>query len=201
MVSHASRFSRSGSELRDDARRRTNPQSVADGDRGHHSAAESGEMLPTDVFQNLTVAGPTIRRYVRSEEKFRSRIPESPKEIHGPAQTPERHCEALRRFLPARNGECPIRIELDFAAGLGWRRAMTRANVRHLSLLRAGLAAPGTGAVARKVVAGAVAAEAGQPDAPGWELGEGLPTWERELIAEALEAEASLVGAGTSPWE
>jgi hypothetical protein len=38
------------------------------------------------------------------------------KEIRDPAQSLERRREALRRFLPTRNGERPIRIEFDFAA-------------------------------------------------------------------------------------
>ena len=51
------------------------------------------------------------------------------------------------------------------------------------------------------MVAGAVAAEAGHQDAPGWDLADGLPTCERVLIADALDAEPALVGGGTNSWE
>ena len=122
------------------------------------------------------------------------------KEIRDPAQTLERRREALRRFLPTRNGERPIRIEFDFAAGSGWRRAMTRATVRHLSLRRAGLGLPGEKAVAPKMVAGAVTAEGEHPDAPGWDATEGLPTWERELVTASFEEVGQLVGAGADGW-
>jgi hypothetical protein len=51
------------------------------------------------------------------------------------------------------------------------------------------------------VVAGAVTAEAGQPDPPGWDLDDGLPTWERELVPSELEAEPALVGVASTSWE
>jgi hypothetical protein len=73
---------------------------------------------------------------------------------------------------------------------------MTRATVRHLSLRRAGLGLPGGEAVATNVVAGAATVEAGQPDVPGWDLAEGLPTWERELVTASFEEAGVLVGAG-----
>jgi len=43
------------------------------------------------------------------------------------------------------------------------------------------------------VVAGAVAAEAGHPEAPGWDLADGLPTWERELVMANFEEVGELV--------
>jgi hypothetical protein len=122
------------------------------------------------------------------------------KEIHDLAQTLERRREALRRFLPTQNGERPIRIEFDFATGTGWRRAMTRATVRHLSLRRAGLRLPGADAVVGGVVAGAVTAEGEHPDCPGWEFADGLPTRERELVTASFEEVGELVGAGTEGW-
>ena len=49
------------------------------------------------------------------------------REFRDPAHPLQRRREALRRFLPTRYGERPIRTEFDFAAGSGWRRAMRRA--------------------------------------------------------------------------
>jgi len=51
------------------------------------------------------------------------------------------------------------------------------------------------------VVSSAVAAEAERATAPGQDIADGLPTWERELVADALEAESALVGTGTNSWE
>jgi hypothetical protein len=59
-----------------DARRRTNSPSGDDRDRVHHSAAEPGKALLTNAFQDRTVVGPTVSRYVRSAEKFRLRSSE-----------------------------------------------------------------------------------------------------------------------------
>jgi DNA invertase Pin-like site-specific DNA recombinase len=135
----------------------------------------------------------------KPEDLIRATIEETravSKTIRDPSQSLERRREALRRFLPARNGERPIRIEFDFAAGTGWRRAMTRATVRHLSLRRARRASPGTGAVAPNVVAGAVAAEARHSDAPGRRPVDKLPTGERELVASNFEEVGELVGFG-----
>ena len=51
-----------------------------------------------------------------------------------------------------------------------------------------------------KVVAGAATAEGEHPDAPGWDLGEGLPTRERELVTGNIEEVAELVGAEVPGW-
>jgi hypothetical protein len=51
------------------------------------------------------------------------------------------------------------------------------------------------------VVSPAVAAKAEQPDPPGWDLADGVPTWERELVVDDLEAEPALVGAGAESQE
>jgi hypothetical protein len=47
-----------------------------------------------------------------------------------------------------------------------------------------------------KRVSSAVADEAEQPSAPGWELADGLPTRERELVTARFEMVLKLVGAG-----
>ena len=47
----------------------------------------------------------------------------------------------------------------------------------------------------------AVAAEAGQPDDPGWDPMEGPAAWERELGVEELTAEPSFVGAAVDAWK
>jgi hypothetical protein len=99
----------------------------------------------------------------------------------------ERRREVLRRFLPIRDGVRPIRVYFDEGAKRGWRKALKRVTVRHISV-RAVDMTP-------KMVAGAVAAEAEQPSAPGWEPFGDLATWERALGAEEMETEPALVGA------
>jgi hypothetical protein len=47
------------------------------------------------------------------------------------------------------------------------------------------------------LVSPAVTAEGEHPDAPAWDLSDGLPTWERELVPSELEELGELVGAGT----
>ena len=56
---------------------------------------------------------------------------------------------------------------------------------RHLSFADP----PPVGDASGCVVSPAVAAEAGHDGAPGWEPFEGLVTGERDLVADALEAE------------
>jgi hypothetical protein len=46
------------------------------------------------------------------------------------------------------------------------------------------------------VVAGAGIAGAEQPDAPGWELADGLLTRERKLVTADFEGVGELLGAG-----
>jgi len=45
------------------------------------------------------------------------------------------------------------------------------------------------------LVSPAGADEAEQPGDRGWELADGLPTWERELVATNLEEIEAMVGA------
>jgi recombinase/recombinase-like zinc beta ribbon protein len=108
----------------------------------------------------------------------------------------ERRREALRRLLPTRDGVRPIRVEIHVDAPAGWRRALKRVVVRCLTSRSAAKDERGVGFL----VAGAVADEAGQPDAPGWDPVEGLAAWERELGAEELEAEHARVGAEVGRW-
>jgi len=44
-------------------------------------------------------------------------------------------------------------------------------------------------------------AEGEHPEAPGWDLGDGLPTWERELVPSDLEEVDELVGTGVGGSE
>ena len=104
--------------------------------------------------------------------------------LHDRSVPLDRRREVLRRLLPMRDGKRPITFDFDFSAGRGWRRALRRVTVRHLSVRRR---------LSTKMVAGAVAAEAGQPDATAWDPVAALVTWERELGMAALE-EAALVG-------
>src|SRR5688572_5456648 len=71
----------------------------------------------------------------------------------------ERRKEILRRFLPARDGRKPIRIEIEVNGGRGWPGALRRVTVRHLSIRKHDCQA--------SVAAGAVTVEAGQRDGPG----------------------------------
>jgi hypothetical protein len=114
--------------------------------------------------------------------------------LSDPTFSLERRREVLRRLLPSRDGVRPIRVDIDVTAPRGWRRALKRVTVRCLTSRTTAKYERSVGSV----VAGAVAAEAGQPDAPGWELGDGLPTWERDLFANAMDAESALVGFVTS---
>jgi hypothetical protein len=109
----------------------------------------------------------------------------------------ERRREVLRNLFPKRDGTRPICAHFDPNAAKGWRRALRRVTVRHLSTREAVTGAP---EMSPLVVAGAVAAEAGQPDARGWDLGDGLPNWERELVPRELEEVGELVGAGVEGW-
>jgi hypothetical protein len=112
----------------------------------------------------------------------------------------ERRREVLRRLLPKRGDERPILVHIDPKAKKGWRNALKRVVVRHL-----GIEDTGDGAT-RKTrsfgfdVSPAVAAKAEQPEAPGWDLADGLPTWERELVPSELEEVGELVGAGAEVW-
>jgi len=108
--------------------------------------------------------------------------------LHTPSVPLEKRREVLRRLLPTRDGDRPIKFYFDSTAELGWRKALKRAAVRHISLR--------TDNMFKTVVAGAVAAEGEHPEAPGWELAEGLPTWERELVTAHFEEVGELVGAG-----
>lgn len=103
----------------------------------------------------------------------------------------ERRREVLRRFLPTRDGVRPIRIEIDVTAPPGWRRALKRVTVRCLTTRNPAKDERGLGFE----IAGAVAAEAGQPDAPGRDPVDGLAAWERELEMEELETVPMLVDA------
>jgi hypothetical protein len=46
-----------------------------------------------------------------------------------------------------------------------------------------------------------IAARARQPEATGWDLAGGLPTWERELVTAEFEEVGELVGAGAENQE
>ena len=59
----------------------------------------------------------------------------------------ERRREVLRRFLPIRDGVRPIRVYFDEGAQRGWRKALKRVTVRHISVR--------TGDMTPKMVAGA----------------------------------------------
>lgn len=50
------------------------------------------------------------------------------------------------------------------------------------------------------MVAGVVAADAGQPEVPGWDPVDGLAVWERELGLKEFEKEAALVDADSGGW-
>jgi hypothetical protein len=108
----------------------------------------------------------------------------------------ERRREVLRRLLPKRDGVRPILVYIDPKAGRGWRKALKRVVVRHLTTRDA----RDDGRSVGKRVSPAVATKAEQPEAPGWELAEGIPTWERELVAVDLEEVGELVGAATEEW-
>jgi hypothetical protein len=82
------------------------------------------------------------------------------------------------------DGVRPIQAEFDLTAKRGWRNALRRVTVRHLTTR--------TGAGQASAVAGAVSAEAGQPVAPG----EWLETALRELLPADLEVVGELVEAG-----
>ena len=112
----------------------------------------------------------------------------------------ERRREVLRCLLPKRGKERPIRVVIDPKAKKGWKNALKRILVRHLAIGEADEGRP-TAARSASQVSPAVAAEAGHPEAPGWDLADRLPTCERELVADAVEAESALVGAGTNSWE
>jgi site-specific DNA recombinase len=116
----------------------------------------------------------------------------------------ERRREILRRFLPTRDGVRPIRVEFDPTAKRGWRNALKRVTVRHLTT-RAGPAQAQENRVSQAaVVAGAVSAEACLP-LPGedgvLDPGSWLPYGERRLgpddFEDADELELVEVGAGT----
>ena len=65
--------------------------------------------------------------------------------------------KALRRLLPMKNGERPIRVAFDFMAdNKWWRRVMKGATVRHLSLRRGGVDDREQEKVGLEVVAGGV---------------------------------------------
>jgi hypothetical protein len=117
--------------------------------------------------------------------------------LRDPSLPLERRREVLRNLLPMRDGTRPICVHFDPNAAKGWRKAMKRATVRHLSTRETESRAAG---MSPFVVAGAVAEKAEQPDARGWDLGDGLPTWERELVPRELEEVGELVGAGTEGW-
>jgi hypothetical protein len=108
----------------------------------------------------------------------------------------ERRREVLRRLLPTRDGVRPILVYIDPNAPRGWRKALKRVTVRHLTVRSTQQNTSSVGFL----VAGAVAAKAEQPDPPGWDLADGVPTWERELVVDDLEAEPALLGAGASGW-
>ena len=106
----------------------------------------------------------------------------------------ERRREVLRRFLPTRDGQRPIRVEFDLTAKRGWQNALRRVTVRHLTTRTEGVRQA-------RLVAGAVTVEAGQLESPGWDAIRGLPTWERELVPGDLVAalDAEVVGMGAGP--
>jgi DNA invertase Pin-like site-specific DNA recombinase len=112
--------------------------------------------------------------------------------LHNPAAPLGRRREALRRLLPLRNGERPIRVHVDPTAKRGWRNALRRVTVRHLTTKIDRL---------RQVslVAGAVSAEGCHP-LPGedgvLDPGSWLPYDERELLPADLEEAGELVEAG-----
>jgi hypothetical protein len=118
--------------------------------------------------------------------------------VHDSANYLERRREMLRRVLVAPPGECPIWVDIDFTAGKGWRRAIKGVAVRHVWIRRGRVDGRGQEKVGLSVVAGAVAAEAGQPEAPAWDLDQGLATWERKLGSESFDLEYELAGCGNS---
>jgi hypothetical protein len=91
--------------------------------------------------------------------------------------------------LSVRDGVRPIRVHIEPKAPPGWRNALKRVRVRHLSFADP----PAVGDASGLVVSPAVDAKAGQPDATAWDPVAALVTWERELGMAALE-EAALVG-------
>lgn len=104
----------------------------------------------------------------------------------------ERRREVLRRLLPKRDGVRPILVYIDPNAGRGWRKALQRIVVRHLTTRNP----PENGRSVGKKVSPAVAAKAEQPDAPRWDPFEGLAAWERELLTEDLESVPELFECG-----
>ncbi|MBL8841960.1 MAG: recombinase zinc beta ribbon domain-containing protein [Planctomycetes bacterium] len=71
----------------------------------------------------------------------------------------ERRREVLRRFLPKRGDERPIRVEFDPTAKRGWRNALKRVTVRHLTTravtrTETGAVTDGAGLSQASVVAG-----------------------------------------------
>jgi hypothetical protein len=120
--------------------------------------------------------------------------------LRDPSVPLERRREVLRRLLPRRGDERPIQIHIDPKAKKGWRNALKRVVVRHLGIEDTG---DGETRKTRSLgfrVSPAVAAKAEQPEAPGWDLADGLPTWERELVPSELEEVGELVGAGAEVW-
>jgi site-specific DNA recombinase len=74
--------------------------------------------------------------------------------LRDPAEPIECRREVLRRLLPRKNCQRPIRVQFDLEAGDGWRRTLRRATVTHYSLRRGERTIPGGKEVAPKVVAG-----------------------------------------------
>jgi hypothetical protein len=110
--------------------------------------------------------------------------------LRDPTLPLERRREVLRRLLPYRDGVRPIRVFIDVDAPRGWRNALTRLVVRHLTA-----PPPEGGATFVFLVSPAVAAEAERAAARGWEATHDPPTWERELVPSDLEEVRELVGA------
>lgn len=104
----------------------------------------------------------------------------------------ERRREVLRRLLPMRDGVRPILVYIDPNAPRGWRKALKRVTVRHLTVRSTQQNTSSVGSL----VVGAVAAEAGEPETPGWDPFDRLAAWKRELGVEDLEEDRELVGAG-----
>jgi hypothetical protein len=62
-------------------------------------------------------------------DSFRS----TAKELHAPTVPLGRRREILRHFLPVRDGQPPIQVHVDPKAKRGWRSALRKLTVRHLT--------------------------------------------------------------------
>jgi hypothetical protein len=104
----------------------------------------------------------------------------------------QRDLESKRRAASVtEDGVRPIRVHIDLGTPPGWRKALKRVQVRHISFADPQPDQDASGFV----VSPAVAAKAERAAAGGWEATHDPPTWERELVPSDLEEVRELVGA------